>query len=91
MLPDRALGLRLTATDLGSLTDTMSVRLDPEMVQLSFQSTPKGLKLVVGNWNARTPFSLTVIVGSNNSISASSPQSLAGMSYRFISWSDGGI
>jgi hypothetical protein len=31
-----------------------------------------------------------VIVGSNNSVSAPSPQTLAGSSYTFSSWSDGG-
>jgi hypothetical protein len=37
------------------------------------------------------PFTRTVIVGSNNSISAPSPQTLTyGLRFRFTSWSDGG-
>jgi hypothetical protein len=37
-----------------------------------------------------TPFSRTVIVGSNNFISAPSSQTLGGVTYVFSSWSDGG-
>ena len=38
-----------------------------------------------------TPFTRTVIVGSNNSVSAPSPQKLTlGLRFRFTSWSDGG-
>ena len=35
-----------------------------------------------------TPFTRTVIINSNNSISAGTPQSLGGSSYQFSSWSD---
>ena len=84
------LELRLTATDSGGLGDTKSVRLDPQTVELTFESQPTRLQLVVGSDSATTPFSSTVIVGSNNSISAPSPQSLAVTPYQFVSWSDGG-
>jgi glucose/arabinose dehydrogenase len=84
------LELRLTATDSGGLTDTKSVRLDPRTVALTFQSGPPGLNLVVGSSGASAPFTRTVIVGSTNSISAPSPQTLGGTTYRFSSWSDGG-
>ena len=36
------------------------------------------------------PFTRTVIEGSNNSVSAPSPQTLGGTVYTFVSWSDGG-
>jgi glucose/arabinose dehydrogenase/PKD repeat protein len=84
------LELRLTATDSGGLTDTERVRLDPKTVDLSFRSTPVGLKLAVGSSQATTPFSREVIVGSANSISAPTPQTLTGTVYAFASWSDGG-
>jgi glucose/arabinose dehydrogenase/PKD repeat protein len=84
------LELRLTTTDSGGLTDTESVRLDPETVVLTFQSDPTGLQLTVGNSSGTAPFSRTVIVGSNNSISATTPQTLGGSTYAFASWSDGG-
>jgi PKD repeat protein len=84
------LQLTLTATDSGGLTDTDTVRLDPQTVNLTFQSNPAGLQLAVGSAGQATPFTRTVIVGSNNSISAPSPQTLGGRSYGFQSWSDGG-
>ena len=79
----------ITGTDSGKLTDTKSVRLDPQAVQLSFQSNPAGLKLMVGDTESTTPFSRTAIVGSKNSVSAPSPQTLEGTTYKFASWSDG--
>jgi glucose/arabinose dehydrogenase len=84
------LELRLTATDSGGLTDTKSVRLDPKTVALTFQTDPAGLHLTVGSASGTTPFSRTVIAGSNNSVSAPSPQTLGGINYGFASWSDGG-
>jgi glucose/arabinose dehydrogenase len=84
------LELRLTATDSGALTDTKSVRLDPKTVGLTFESQPTGLQLTVGSASGTTPFSRTVIIGSKNSVSAPSPQTLGGSSYQFSSWSDGG-
>ena len=84
------LELRLTATDAGGLTDTKTLRLDPRTIVLSFQSSPSGLQLSVGSSTGATPFTRTVIEGSNNGISAPSPQTLAGTDYAWSSWSDGG-
>ena len=84
------LELRLTATDSGGLTDTKTVRLDPQTVVLTFQSTPGGLKLAVNGSQGTATFSRTAIVGSRNSISAISPQPKGPKSYTFSSWSDGG-
>ena len=84
------LELRLTATDGGGLTDTETLRLDPQTVTLNFASSPTGLQLVVGSTSAATPFSRTVIIGSANSVSAVSPQTLGGTTYGFSSWSNGG-
>jgi uncharacterized repeat protein (TIGR01451 family) len=83
------LELRLTATDGGGLTDTKTLQLDPRTVALSFQSSPSGLQLVVGSSSSTTPFTRTVIEGSNNSISAPTPQTLGGTIYQWLSWSDG--
>jgi hypothetical protein len=85
------LELRLTATDAGGLTDTKSVRLDPQAVELNLRSNPAGLKLMVGGTESTTPFSRTAIVGSKNSVSAPSPQTLAETTYKFASWSDGNL
>ena len=79
--PDHAypcwLELQLTATDSGGLATTTSVRLDPKTVVLTFRTNPGGLvltNLVVNEAPRTTPFSVTVVVGSANSVSAPSPQ-----------------
>jgi glucose/arabinose dehydrogenase/PKD repeat protein len=82
--------LRLTATDSGGLTDTKTLRLDPRTVNLTFQTNPGGLTLVVGGTASKASFTRTVIVGSTNTISAASPQNKGNKPYVFVSWSDGG-
>ncbi|MFN2385935.1 MAG: PQQ-dependent sugar dehydrogenase [Thermoanaerobaculia bacterium] len=84
------LELRLTATDLGGLQDTEAVRLDYQTVNLTFHSSPAGLAIAVGGATGTTPFTRTLVVNSNVSISAPSPQTAGGVTYEFASWSDGG-
>ena len=84
------LEIKLTVTDAGGLTDTKSVFLDPQTVTLNFASTPSGLQQVVGSSSDPTPFTKTVILGSANSVSAVTPQTLGSIPYYFASWSDGG-
>ena len=68
------LKLSLTATDSGGLTSTAELRLDPKTVVLTFQTTPGGMNLVVGSTASKATFTRTVIVGSSNTVSATSPQ-----------------
>jgi len=84
------LELRLTATDARGATTTTSVSVQPETIDLSFQSEPAGLQLVLNGGASIAPFTRTVIVGSTNSVSAATPQVLSGSTYEFSSWSDGG-
>jgi len=84
------LELRLTATDSSGLKSTTSINLDPKTVSLTFTSSPNGIQLVVGGQAQTTPFSRTVIVGSKNSVSAPSPETVSGSTYVFSYWSDGG-
>jgi glucose/arabinose dehydrogenase len=84
------LELRLTATDSGGASTTSSVVLDPQTATLTLLSEPTGLQLVLNGATGVAPVSRTVIVGSNNSVSAPSPQQLGSTSYEFVSWSDQG-
>jgi PKD repeat protein len=93
--PDHAypawLELQLTATDSGGLSSTTTLRLNPRTVVLTFKTVPGGLNLtnlVVNEAPRSTPFSVTVIVGSANSVSAPSPQPFNKSTYFFTSWSD---
>jgi hypothetical protein len=84
------LELRLTVTDSSGLTNTSSVQILPQTVVLSLQTNPGGLQVALNGTSGTGSLSQTVIVGSSNSISTSSPQLLSGTSYQFVSWSDGG-
>jgi hypothetical protein len=85
------LDLTLRATDSNGNVGTTTVRLNPRTVVLTFQSNPTGAQLTVGSTTQVAPFTRTVIVGSNNSISAPARQNLTlGLPFRFTSWSDGG-
>ncbi len=84
------LELRVTATDANGATATASLDLHPKTVDLTFASSPSGLELVVGASSGTTPFTRTVIVGSTNSVSAPTPQTVAPNVYTFESWSQGG-
>jgi glucose/arabinose dehydrogenase len=84
------LEFRLKVTDAGGLSDTESVRVDPKTVSLSIQTLPQdGFQISVGDETKPAPFSVQVIQGSDQLVSAPG-QDLAGTSYDFGAWSDGG-
>lgn len=84
------LELRLTATDSAGVTATTEVVLQPKTVDLTFETSPTGLSLVVGGDSPTTPHTRTFIVGAGTAIGATSPQTLNGTTYAFQSWSQGG-
>ena len=84
------LELRLTATDSTGVRSTITRRFDPLTVNVAFTSEPSGLQLAVDGGMAPAPFTRTFIVGSLHSVAASTPQSVGGVSYQFLRWSDGG-
>jgi glucose/arabinose dehydrogenase len=84
------LELTLTATDSFGTQASVTRRLDPQTVVLSFQTAPTGLSLAVNAASSVTPFTRTVIIGSANSATATSPQTFDSATYTFSSWSDGG-
>ncbi len=84
------LEIQLTVTDSGGLTGTTSVAVHPKPVDLTFTTNPGGLSLTAGSDTRTTPFTVTVIQGSTNSVSAPTPQLSGGTTYGFCFWSDGG-
>jgi hypothetical protein len=84
------LELRLTATDSQGLTDTTTLRLDPRTVDITLSSDPAGRTLTLNGASAVAPLTRKVIMGSNNSISAPSPQAAGARTWTFLRWSDGG-
>ncbi|MGH2354679.1 MAG: PQQ-dependent sugar dehydrogenase, partial [Chloroflexota bacterium] len=78
--------IRLTATDSAGLTDTTSVAIQPQTVQITLATAPQGLQVVYDGTSGPAPLTRTTIVGSAHTIHAPSPQGSA----TFASWSDGG-
>ena len=84
------LDLSVTATDAQGLTAGDTVQITPETVQLTVASTPPGLELAINDKSGPAPLSRTVIRGRRNTVGAPTPQQLAGITYDWQSWSDGG-
>lgn len=80
----------LTATDSSGLSASTSVFVYPRKVNVTFASVPSGLNVVVDSLAHVTPYAFDSLVGFHHTASVVSPQSLAGTSYTFTSWSDGG-
>jgi len=86
------LELQLLATDAGGLTATTSVLLDPQTVDLTFRSSPAGLRVTITSADSTlaTPFTHTYVVNSQVHLIAPTAIVKAGQTYAFQSWSDGG-
>jgi glucose/arabinose dehydrogenase len=85
-----SLTIKLTVTDDGGLSDTESVKVDPSTVQLGLQTTPAGVQLGLDGTIDPSPFTSTVIENSQHTVSAPLIAQIAGVTYLFQSWTDGG-
>lgn len=84
------LDLLLEATDSLGTKSTTIVEIFPRTVMLRVESEPEGLQLVFGDTEQTAPFEREVIIGSVSTVSAVTPQDVAGVAHHFFSWSDGG-
>jgi hypothetical protein len=84
------LDLVLTATNSSGISRTEVRQLQPKTVDLTMVSDPPGLQLSLGAATRTTPFTQTVIQGSENTMSAPSPQTVGGNTYIFDNWTHGG-
>ncbi|WP_244227351.1 PQQ-dependent sugar dehydrogenase [Corallococcus aberystwythensis] len=78
--------LKLTATNSAGLTSSWMITVDPQLVQVTLQTSPPGLELVFDGTSGPAPRVRPVIVGSTHTLGAPSPQGVFG----FREWSDGG-
>jgi glucose/arabinose dehydrogenase len=84
------LELQLTATDARGMSATTSVDLHPRTAEIVVETSPPGLNVALNGETGSSPLQRTAIVGSENTVTAPSPQTLGGVEYGFASWSDGG-
>ena len=86
------LTIRLTAIDSSGLTSQDTVELQPKTTAITIDSSPGGLSLeagVEGLEAVTVPHIITAIEGGSLSLHAPSPQTVAGTTYAFLSWSNG--
>ena len=81
--------ITLTVTDSTGLTDSRSVLIYPQKVNLSFSTAPAGLTLYLDGIAKTTPFVYDTLIGFSHTVEARN-QASGGTSYTFGSWSDGG-
>lgn len=83
------LEIRLTATDSSGLSRTVSQSFQPNRVQLTFETDPAGLRLVINDVAVTAP--VTLISWEGYRIDVDAPdQSQDTTVWHFSSWSDGG-
>lgn len=82
--------LRLTGTDTNGFQQTATMDVPPQLVQLALASVPPGLELQFESQPFTTPATITTVAGMTRTVTAPSPQNLAGNDYNFVLWSDGG-
>lgn len=83
----------LTYGDLeaaATLSASASVEVHPLTVDLTLDTDPQGLEVVLAFEAHTSPYVATVIVNSNASISVPSPQQIGNALYEFVAWSDAG-
>ena len=84
------LQVRLTATDSLGLSTTVSRRLEPRPVDVTFETGPLNLKLIVNGYTFRTPKVLTSWEGYALNVDARRQRDGLGQLWAFDRWSDGG-
>ena len=80
----------LTVTDSDGLQTSAAVVIRPDTVNLSLDTVPSGLAILIDGLPRTTPIATYNIVKNFQLLlNVASPQSLNGNSYEFASWSDG--
>ena len=82
--------IHLTVKDSGGLTSTTYVDVVPRKVTLSLATSPTGLQVTLDGQPVTAPTSVVAVVGLTRTLGVVSPQTVGGVTYEFVSWSDGG-
>jgi glucose/arabinose dehydrogenase len=80
----------LTATDSQGLSSTVTQNLNPTLVDVTFQTSPTGLELVVAGSVVSGPHTITSWHGWGLVVDAPPQRNAGGQPMSFTSWSDGG-
>lgn len=81
--------LTLTVTDGDGLFASQSVTVFPDKVDLTFDTDPSGLTIVLDSIPRVTPFVHDTLIGFSHEVSALLSQCVEGVEHTFEGWSDG--
>ena len=88
--PDQGYRIYVTASDAGGLQATTSVDLRARTAGVTLRANVPGLTLLLDDKPYAVPYATAGVVGMTRTLSAPASQTVAGRTYRFASWSDGG-
>jgi glucose/arabinose dehydrogenase/PKD repeat protein len=84
------LEIRLTATDSLGRTGVVTQEIHPQLVPVTFDTTPTGLRLTVNGTSITAPQTLVSWEAHRLDVDAPAQPGASGQSFIFASWSDGG-
>jgi glucose/arabinose dehydrogenase len=82
--------LILTVKDSGGLTGMTFLDILPRKSNITLATNTPGLLVTLDGQPQAAPFTVQGVVGMTRSLGVVSPQTLNGVTYEFVSWSDGG-
>jgi glucose/arabinose dehydrogenase len=88
--PNQRFRIQLTVTDNNGLSHVSFRDVLPEMADVTLSSNIPGLTINLDNQPRTAPYTFPGVVGLTRNLSAPLSQSLNGVTYTFVSWSDGG-
>ncbi|MEK7150828.1 MAG: PQQ-dependent sugar dehydrogenase, partial [Patescibacteria group bacterium] len=88
--PNTWFEIKLTGTDSNSLSTSQSTFIYPQKVNLTFNTSPSGLQILLDGGPISTPQTIQHVIGFQRQLSAVATQAFSGKTYSLSSWSDGG-
>ena len=82
--------ISLTVSDSGGLTHTVFRDVTPRTSTVTLQTSPAGLQVTLDGQPKTDGYSELNVVGIQRTLGVITPQVIGGVTYNFVSWSDGG-
>lgn len=82
--------ITLTVKDSAGLTHTSFRDVLPRTSTITLATNPAGLQLTLDAQPVTTPLQVVSVVGMTRTLGVVSPQTVNGVTYQFLTWSDGG-
>ena len=89
-MTDTSYTLTVTATDSDGLSTTESVTVEPDKVDVTFETNPSGLDYSVDGLPQTGSVTYDTLIDFEHTVTAPATQCLDGRQYEFRNWSDGG-